>query len=573
MTLIGSHAGERGSPRCQQNKTELRNCLVQTLQMVKVNCSSEGQRGFYKSEARGQNKISLSNLTMSIQKQRRRIFPVRTALAICLFWSACGAYESLAVAGEHDHPVPEKLGVVKFPTSCSADVQKEFERAVALLHSFAYSAAEKAFRDVMASDPNCAMAHWGVAMTYFHQLWEPHLAPEDVARGAQEMDEAKRIGCSERERGFIEALSIIYANVDSVPYHERANAYTRAMGKLAGRNPDDAECQVFYALALLATASPADKTHANEKKAAAILEPLFQKYPEHPGVPHYLIHACDNSEMATRGLEAARRYSQIATSAPHALHMPSHIYTRLGMWDESIASNLAAQKAARAQGDKGEELHAMDYLVYAYLQLGRDADAARVLDELRAIPRLDGSDFKIGYAASAMPARYAIERRQWREATQLVPLDRALPQVLAITLWTRSVAFARDTKPDAARQEIEKLKSAHEKLSAAGDDYWATLVHAQLNEALAWTAHAEGKHDEALELMHAAAGEEDAIEKRPVTPGAIIPAREQLGDLLLETNHPQQAVKEFERALEMNPNRRNALMGSARAREMLAGAK
>src|SRR5437667_2254969 len=294
-------------------KAVLKMGFVQTLQMVKVNCSSEGQRGFYKSEARGQNKISLSNLIMSIQKQRRRIFSVRAAVAVCLVWLACRAYESLAVA-EHDHPVPEKLGAVKFQTSCSADVQQEFERAVALLHSFAYSAAEKAFRDVIAKDPNCAMAHWGVAMTYFHQLWEPHIALEDVAHGSQEMDDAKRVGGSERERGFIEALSIIYANADSVPYHERANAYTRAMGKLAERNPEDVECQVFYTLALLATASPADKTHANEKKAVAILEPLFRKYPQHPGVPHYLIHACDNAEMATRGLEAARRYSQIAPS-------------------------------------------------------------------------------------------------------------------------------------------------------------------------------------------------------------------------------------------------------------------
>src|SRR5436309_8245421 len=398
------------------------------------------------------------------------------ALLLCLCFVGIADLPLSLPAQEHEHPVPEKLGVVKFPTSCSASVQKDFERAVALLHSFAYSAAEKAFRDVSSADPKCAMAHWGIAMTYFHPLWPPPLPEENVARGREEIERARQLGGSDREREFIEALSFIYANADSLPYDDRANRYAAAMGKLAERNPDAAECQIFYALALLATAPPTDSGHANQKKAAALLEPLFQKYPQHPGVPHYLIHACDNSEMATRGLEAARRYSQIATSAPHALHMPSHIYTRLGMWDESIASNLAAQKAARAQSDKGEELHAMDYLVYAYLQLGRDADAARVLDELRAIPRLDGSDFKIGYAASAMPARYAIERRQWREATQLVPLDRALPQVLAITLWTRSVAFARDTKPDAARQEIEKLKSVHEKLRGSGDDYWATLV-------------------------------------------------------------------------------------------------
>jgi hypothetical protein len=243
------------------------------------------------------------------------------------------------------------------------------------------------------------------------------------------------------------------------------------------------------------------------------------------------------------------------------------------MWEESIASNLAAQKAARHQGDKGEELHAMDYLVYAYLQLGRDAEAARVLDELRAMSALDGSDFKVGYAASAMPARYAIERRQWSNATQLVPVDEASPQVLAVTLWARTVGLARSGKPAAARQEIEKIRRSYEQLRAAKDDYWATQVRVQMNEALAWVAQAEGKADEALKLMRTAADEEDAIEKRPVTPGAIVPAREQLGDLLLESNHPQVAIKEFEYALTMAPLRRGASMGLGHAREMIASAE
>ena len=296
--------------------------------------------------------------------QNPRIRPA-FALVRCLIWFASPGWQSSAAVQEHDHPVPEKLGIVNFPTSCSASVQKEFERAVALLHSFAYSAAEKAFRDVVEKDPSCPMAHWGIAMTYFHQLWEPHLT--DVARGQLEVERARGMGGSERERGFVDALNMIYAKADSVPYGKRANAYTLAMAKLAERNPDDVECQVFYALALIATASPSDATHANEKKAAALLEPLFRNYPQHPGIPHYLIHACDNAEMAKRGLAAAEVYSRIAPSAPHALHMPSHIYTRLGMWKESIASNVAARKAAHVQGDIGEELHAMDYLTYAYL--------------------------------------------------------------------------------------------------------------------------------------------------------------------------------------------------------------
>src|SRR5262249_8812714 len=422
---------------------------------------------------------------MRVVTPRNLIMRAILALVVFFVLLACGGWQSLAAIPEHEHPVPEKLGNVQFATSCSPKVTKSFERAVALLHSFAYSAAEKAYRDVAAKDPNCAAPHWGVAMTYFHQLWEPPVAPQDIARGLAEIEQAKRLSTSDRERGFIDALSLIYANVGSLPYQERLDRYAQAMRKLAGRYQDDAECQIFYALVLIASASPSDASHEKQKEAAAILEPLFKKYPQHPGIAHYLIHACDNAEMAQQGVTAAKAYSQIAPSAPHALHMPSHIYTRLGMWEESIASNLAAQKAARQQGDKGEELHAMDYLVYAYLQLGRDAEAARVLDEMRAMSGLDGSDFKMGYAASAMPARYTIERRQWSDAAQLIPVDGASPQVLAVTLWARSVGLARSGKPAAARQEIEKLRSSNEQLRVAKDDYWATQVHTEMSEALA----------------------------------------------------------------------------------------
>lgn len=498
----------------------------------------------------------------------RAMLPLRVCFVL-LVW---GDWQSPAAIPEHEHPVPEKLGTVQFPTSCSSKAQKSFERAVALLHSFAYSAAEKEFRDVAAKAPNCAAPHWGIAMTYFHQLWEPPIAPQNIARGLAEIEQAKRLSSSDRERGFIDALSLIYTSADSLPYQERLNRYAEAMRKLAGRYQDDTECQIFYALALIATAPPSDARHAKQKEAVGILEPLFKKYPQHPGIAHYLIHACDNAEMAHQGVAAAKAYSQIAPSAPHALHMPSHIYTRLGMWEESIGSNLAAQKAARQLGDTGEELHAMDYLVYAYLQLGRDAEVARVLDEVRAMSALNGSDFKVGYAASAMPVRYAMERRQWSDAAQLVPVDGASPQVSAITLWSRSVGLARSGKPAAARQEIEKLKSVYEKLRATGDDYWATQVRVQMNEALAWVAQAEGKADEALKLMRAAADEEDAIEKRPVTPGAIVPAREQLADLLLEANKPQEGLTEYQHALTMTPQRRGALMGMTRAQEMIASA-
>src|SRR5213594_4252325 len=488
----------------------------------------------------------------------------RIALLLCLCFVGIADLPLSLPAQEHEHPVPEKLGVVKFPTSCSASVQKDFERAVALLHSFAYSAAEKAFRDVSSADPNCAMAHWGIAMTYFHPLWPPPLPEETVARGREEIERARQLGGSDREREFIEALSFIYAQ-DSVPYRDRVNRYTAAMGKFAKRNRDDSECQIFYALALIAVAPPTDATHAKQKEAVAILEPLFKKYPQHPGIPHYLIHAYDNVEMATRGVEAARVYAQIAPSAPHALHMPSHIYTRLGMWEESIASNTAARKAAHEQGDIGEELHAMDYLTYANLQLGRDQDAAQVVDDLRKMTDLSPKYFKVVYAASAMPARYAIERRQWTEATRLESIANALPQAAAITAWSRAVGFARSKQAAAARKEAAKLTRAYEQLRASGDEYWATQIHVQLNSALAWINYAEGQNDEALKLMRAAADEEDAVEKQPVTPGAIVPAREQLGDLLLETGNTKEAQKEFQKALSMTPKRRGALLGAERA--------
>ncbi len=487
---------------------------------------------------------------------------MRITLFLCVWLSGSGIFSSSLSAQEHEHPVPEKLGVVKFPTSCSPSVQKDFERAVALLHSFAYSAAEKAFRDVAKADPKCAMAHWGIAMTYFHPLWPPPLPEDNVARGREEIERARQLAGSDREREFIKGLSFIYANADSLPYDDRVNRYTEAMGKLAERNPDDAECQVFYALALLATAPPTDSTHANQKKAAAILEPLFQKYPEHPGIPHYLIHAYDNVEMATQGVKAARVYAQIAPSAPHALHMPSHIYTRLGMWEESIASNTAARKSAHDEGDIGEELHAMDYLTYANLQLGHDQDAAQVLDDLRKMTNLAPKYFKVAYAG-----------RNWNEAARLVPIADTLPQAAAITTWSRAVGFARSKQAAAAREEVAKLTATLEQLRASGDKYWATQIHVQLNSALAWINHAEGKEDEALKLMRVAADEEDAVEKLPVTPCAIVPAREQLGDLLLELNRPAEALKEFERVLAMTPQRRNALAGASRAREIVAAGK
>ncbi len=477
---------------------------------------------------------------------------------------------ALSAAQEHDHPPPEKLGTVSFPTSCQPAAQPSFDRAVALLHSFAYRPAEDAFRTVAAQDPHCAMAHWGIAMTRFHQLWEPHLPPQGFSLAQNEITLARSLSPdTERERGFIHALSLLFSD-PAIPYNTRAASYEAAMHELAQANPTDIESQVFYALALISNASPTDKTHFKQKQAAALLEPLYREHPDHPGIPHYLIHACDSQELASRGLPAARAYARIAPSAPHALHMPSHIFTRLGMWDDSITSNLAARNAAEQQGDTGEELHAMDYLVYAYLQSGRDSEAAQVIHQLGDLHNPNMADFKAGYAATVMPIRYIVERHQWSDAQRIpLPPDSASPQVVAIAVWTRGMGFARDGHPKEARIEADTLLTLQEKLRASGTDYWATQVDIMAREVSAWAAQAEGRSDEAATLLRRTADDEDGIEKLPATPGPIVPAREQLGELLLLQGNPASAAAAFDTALVNAPGRRGALQGAARAAHAL----
>ncbi len=469
----------------------------------------------------------------------------------------------------HEHSAPETLGKVSFPISCSPQVQQQFDRGVALLHSFAYAAAENAFQGVADQDPRCAMAHWGIAMTYFHQLWDPPIAATVIPTAQKEIERAQQIGTtSAREREFIGALALIYQDAATVPYPIRALNYEKAMSSLAARDRKDTEAQVFYALALLANESPMDKTHAKQKEAAALLEPLYRAYPQHPGIPHYLIHAYDNAELAPEGLPAARSYSKIAPSAPHALHMPSHIFTRLGLWDDSITSNLAARDAAQRQGDVGEELHSMDYLVYAYLQSGRDSAAFDVVQELKNMPQLNTANFKVGYAATAMPIRYVVERSQWADAASIVAPAGAPPHVVAIAVWARGVGLARTGHPSEARAEGDKLAQIEQQLRTSGNDYWAAQTAILKREVMAWAAQADKKPEEAIALMRQAADVEDAIEKLPVTPGPIVPAREQLGDLLLEQNHPALALKEFQTALVNAPGRCGALQGAARAAEL-----
>jgi tetratricopeptide (TPR) repeat protein len=469
----------------------------------------------------------------------------------------------------HSHSAPEKLGSVSFPIACTPAVQGKFDRGVALLHSFAYSAAADAFREVAKLDPQCAMARWGVAMTYFHQLWDPPIIPGTLSIPQLEMRQAQQLeSSSERDRGFIRALAVVYQDAATVPYPTRALNYERAMAHLAADYPKDVEVQVLYALALLANASPADKTHARQKQAADLLEPLNRRYPQHPGIPHYLIHAYDNAELAPRGLPAARAYSRIAPSAPHALHMPSHIFTRLGLWQDSIASNLAAREAAHQQGDTGEELHAMDYLVYAYLQSGGDQDAAQVIQQLADFKNLKPGDFKTAYASTAMQVRYAVERGQWADAASISPPVEGPPAVLAVAVWARGLGLARSGHAAETRAEINHLRELEEQLRTSGDTYWATQVKTLTGEVIAWAAQALGRPQDAIILLRASADQEDSLEKLPITPGPIVPAREQLGYLLLEQDHPEQALQEFQTALANAPGRKGALQGAATATKL-----
>jgi tetratricopeptide (TPR) repeat protein len=481
-------------------------------------------------------------------------------LAFVLPAFSCAAQET------HNHPAPEKLGTVSFPISCKPAVQHEFDRAVALLHSFTYKDADEGFHRVLQQDPHCAIAHWGSAMTHYHQLWDlPPSAPDaDAARN--EIEASALLEASERERGFIQAISLVFKDPATTLYSTRALNYEAAMQKLAMANPNDVETQVFYALTLVSNASPADKEHRKQKQAADILEPLFHRYPDHPGIPHYLIHAYDNQELASRGLSAARVYAGIAPSAPHALHMPSHIFTRLGLWNDSIASNLAARNAARDQHDTGEELHAMDYLVYAYLQSGRDKEAADMIAQLQAMPAMQMDNFKIGYAAVAMPVRYIVERGQWSEAEKVAdPVEPALPHVVAIAVWARGMGFARNGRVREADKQIDRLRQIEARLRSSGNSYWATQVDIMRREIEAWSSQAANHPEVAAAILGKAADDEDAIEKLPVTPGPIVPAREQLGELLLRQGNSVAASKAFEMALTNAPGRRGALQGAAQA--------
>ena len=480
---------------------------------------------------------------------------------------------------EHAHDT-EKLGQVHFPTSCNRAVQPAFERGLALLHSFAYVEAGKAFAGVAATDPGCAMAHWGVAMSQLHIIWAPPTEGEFAGGRAAAQKAAETGAPTPRERDYIGAIGVYYGG-EGVPHAARVAAYEQAMAGVAGRHPDDLEAQIFHALAILGVAynSPPDKTYTRQKAAAAILNRLLPLDPDHPGIAHYMIHSFDYPEVAELALPAARAYAKIAPSAPHALHMPSHIFTRLGMWQESIASNLASAETAQAWIAKTypgatafDSLHAMDYLEYAYLQIGNDAKAREVVDRVARATSFDAAAFQAGYALAAIPARYALERHAWKEAESVTaqppgfPWEK-FPYVEAIVHFARAVGGARAGDVEKARLALGRLTALQSALQGQKGFDWASQVEIQRRAAAAWLARAEKQDDEALRLMRAAADLEDATDKHPVTPGSILPAREQLADLLAELGQPQAALAEYEASLRSAPARFNSFDGAARAAE------
>ena len=473
-------------------------------------------------------------------------------------------------------------GEVNFQISCGPAVQKTFKEAVWTLHSFWYPEALKGFTAVTEAEPGCAMGYWGIAMSHWYPLWFPP-SPAALKAGAEAVEKAVAAGPkTEREKDYIVAIAAFYRDSDKLDHQTRAVAYEKAMEQVYLRYPEDREAAVFYGLALNASALPTDKTYANQRKAAEILNKVWAEQPNHPGVVHYLIHSDDSPEFAEAGLDAAICYSKIAPDVPHALHMPSHIFTRLGMWQQSIDSNRAAHAAAVAYVRKTlgpesfdtETVHTMDYLEYAYLQTAQDRRAKEVVDELTSFRQSAAPNLPTAYAVAAIPVRFALERRDWHAAASLsapaigFPLER-FPWAEAMLSFARSLGAAQTGDIPGAQAEIAKLQSLENKLLEAKDSYWANQVKVQRLGAASILAHVQGDDKKAIELARAAANLDATMDKHPATPAAVLPARELLADLLLELNEPGAALKEYEQALRNDPNRFRSILGRARAAKQL----
>lgn len=505
---------------------------------------------------------------------------MRTRAALAAVVVLTFARGAQAQAQAHEHAVAaEKFGTVVFATSCNAAAQPLFNRAVTLLHSFEFQRAIDGFNAALAADPSCAMAEWGIALSRWSNPFAAGIRRAGpLQQGRDAVEHARTIGPkTERERAYVDAVSRLYADFDTVDQGTRVRAYRDAMSKVAAAYPDDGEASIFYALALAAAASPSDKTFADQLKAGAILEALIVRQPDHPGLAHYIIHAYDAPPLADRAIAAARSYAKIAPSAPHALHMPSHTFTRLGYWQESIETNIASGTIAKREGSVAEELHAMDYRAYAYLQTAQD-DAAR--DMVNALPEVAArfDPEAVGSAApgsagifalAAIPARYALERGAWAEAAALEPHPSKFPYTEALTHFARAIGAARIGDATAVRASIAALQAIQQQLAQANETYWAGQTEIQRRAATAWLAFAERREVDALAEIRAAATLEDGTEKSAVTPGPLAPARELLGEMLLELKDPAQARQEFEATLKKEPNRFRAIYGAARAASLM----
>jgi len=474
----------------------------------------------------------------------------------------------------------EIFGSVSFTATVPLSFQKDFNIAVALLHSFEYDEAEKMFAKVIDEAPRCAMAYWGVAMSNFHPVWVPPSQAE-LQKGSQAIQIARSIKeKTKRESDYIEAIAKFYEHADELDHRSRVLKFEKAMDKIYKSYPDDKEAAVFYALALSAAVDPADKTYARQRKAFDLLSPIFQQQPLHPGVAHYIIHNMDYPGLAELALPAARKYASIAPASAHAQHMPSHIFIRLGLWDESIKSDLASVASAQCYADKAkikghwdEELHGLDYLVYAYLQKKDDVSAKNQVTYLKSIHEVYPPNFKVAYAFAAIPARYALERKDWKMAAglQLQPANfpwKNFPWQEAIIHFARSLGHVHLNNLNEAELELGQLKGLYQTLSRQKDKAnEAAYVDVQIKASEAWIELKKGNANLAKELMMAAADKEDAMEKHPVTPGSVLPARELLGEMLLELNEPVLAVDAFEKDLKVNPNRRNGSIGLSLAKQ------
>jgi tetratricopeptide (TPR) repeat protein len=478
-------------------------------------------------------------------------------------------------AQQHQHPAGERLGTVDFDTSCSAAAKAPFNHAMALLHSFEFGSAIEGFQATLKADPGCAMAYWGIAISRWTNPFSLSIRPAtQVQQGLEAIKQARQAAPkTDRERAYIEAAAKLFSDTETMDQRTRVLAYEKAMAALAAAYPNDREASIFWALSLTAAALPADKTYVNQLKAGAILEKLYPGQPDHPGITHYIIHSYDVPALADKAVAAAKRYATIAPAAPHALHMPSHTFTRVGAWQESIDTNIASADAAQKVGAHAEQLHAMDYMAYAYLQTGQDRAAQALVSRTPEIAAVFDPNAITGAAAgsagvfalASIPARWVLERRDWVAAARLEPKSSPFPWAEAMTHFARALAASHAGALDDARKSIAALEDIHERLVQAKEAYWAEQVAIQREGAAAFLALKEGKTAEALATMRAAAVREDATEKSAVTPGPIAPARELLGEMLLEMKQPAEALKEFQATLKKEPNRFRALYGAAKA--------